>query len=474
MGKIVFNEMKNGAVDRPEYQVVIDWIERYGIESLQARRTEAEALFRRIGITFAVYGEGGDPDRLIPFDMVPRIFNAAEWQIIERGSIQRAQALNAFIADVYGEREIFKAGIIPEDMITANPAYLEAIRGFRPPRDIWAHIVGIDIVRTGPDEFLVLEDNCRTPSGVSYVLQNREVMSRMFPELFRDGKIRPVDGYTDILAAAMQDVAPPNCPGAPKLAILTPGQFNSAYFEHSYLADMMGAELVQGPDLTVDNDIVYMRTTHGLERVDVIYKRIDDDFLDPEEFRADSVIGVAGLMRAMRAGNVTIINMPGTGVVDDKAMYVHVPDMIRFYLGDEPIIPNVETFRCREPEALAYVLDNLADLVVKEVHGSGGYGMLVGPAATKSEIADFAKRLKAKPGDYIAQPTLSLSAAPVLTDKGLSPRHVDLRPFVISGATTRMIPSGLSRVALREGSLVVNSSQGGGVKDTWVFSAEDG
>ena len=465
----IFNEMKNGAEDRPEYRVVIDWLERNGIEALQARRAEAEALFRRIGITFAVYGEGGDPDRLIPFDMIPRIFNASEWRVVESGSIQRARALNAFIADVYGGQEIVRAGIVPETMVGGNPAFLEQMRGYRPPRDVWAHIVGVDLVRTGPDEFMVLEDNCRTPSGVSYVLQNREVMSRMFPELFRDGRIRPVDGYTDILAEAMQSVAPPNCAGPPTMAILTPGQFNSAYFEHSFLADMMGIELVEGPDLVVENQKVYMRTTHGFEQVHVIYRRIDDDFLDPAVFRPDSMIGVAGLMEAMQAGNVTVINMPGTGVADDKAVYTYVPDMIRFYLGEEPIIANVQTFRCDQPDDLGYVLDNIADLVVKEVHGSGGYGMLIGPTSTRAEIEDFAEKLKANPGNYIAQPTLSLSAAPVLTDDGLAARHVDLRPFVVSGATTRMVPSGLSRVALREGSLVVNSSQGGGVKDTWVL-----
>ncbi|GAA6163357.1 circularly permuted type 2 ATP-grasp protein [Pelagimonas sp. KU-00592-HH] len=466
----IFNEMKNGAIDRPEYRAVVDWIERNGVEALQSRRAEAEALFRRIGITFAVYGEGGDPDRLIPFDMVPRIFNAKEWNLIESGSIQRARALNAFIADAFGAREIVKAGIIPEAMITKNPAYLEQMNGYRPPRDVWAHIVGVDLVRTGTDQFFVLEDNCRTPSGVSYVLQNREVMSRMFPELFCDGKIRPVDGYTDILAEAMKSVAPPNCEGAPTMALLTPGQFNSAYFEHSFLADMMGIELVEGPDLIVDNQKVYMRTTHGFEQVHVIYRRIDDSFLDPAMFREDSMIGVRGLMDAMSAGNVTVINMPGTGIADDKATYIHVPEMIRFYLGEEPIIPNVQTFRCDQPDDLAYVLENLAELVVKEVQGSGGYGMLIGPTSTKAEIEEFANKLKANPENYIAQPTLSLSAAPVLTDAGLAPRHVDLRPFVVSGETTRMVPSGLSRVALREGSLVVNSSQGGGVKDTWVLS----
>ncbi|MEX5728180.1 putative circularly permuted ATP-grasp superfamily protein [Rhodovulum iodosum] len=466
----MFNEMLKGGDVRPEYRIIADWVEREGIEALLSKREEAESLFRRIGITFAVYGEGGDPDRLIPFDMVPRVFGASEWDMIERGSIQRADALNAFLRDIYGPREIVKAGIVPLPMIEGNDAYEPVVEGYTPPRGIYSHVVGVDLVRVSESEMYVLEDNCRTPSGVSYVLQNREVMSRLFPELFSDSVIRPVDGYGDMLAEAMQSVAPPMCEGEPTLALLTPGHYNSAYFEHSFLADQMGIELVEGPDLFVVDDRVYMRTTHGPERVDVIYRRIDDSFLDPQVFRPDSLLGVPGIIGAMKAGGVTIVNAPGAGVADDKAIYTYVPEMIRFYLGEEPVLSNVPTWRCSETDDLKYVLEHLHELVVKEVHGSGGYGMLVGPASTKAEIEAYAARLKADPDGFIAQPTLALSAAPILSEEGLAPRHVDLRPFVISGKTTRLIPSGLTRVALREGSLVVNSSQGGGVKDTWVLS----
>lgn len=466
----MYNEMFRGSELRSEYNLIKAWFEKHGPKALLERQDEADALFRRIGITFAVYTEGGDPDRLIPFDMVPRVFNEEEWSIVERGSIQRAKALNCFIADVYGDREIVKAGIVPESMLLNNPAYLKQMNGFRPPNDIWAHIIGVDIVRTDEDEFYVLEDNCRTPSGVSYVLQNREVMARIFPELFEGGHVQSVDGYGEHLATAMQDCAPPNCKGAPTLAVLTPGQYNSAYYEHYFLADLMGIELVEGSDLFVEDDKVFMRTTKGPEQVHVLYRRIDDDFMDPEVFREDSALGVPGIIRAMEAGNITLVNAPGTGIADDKAIYIYVPDMIRFYLKEEPILPNVPTHRCDQPDDLAYVLENLADLVVKEVHGSGGYGMLIGPTSSEDEIEAFREKLIAHPQNYIAQPTLSLSTSPILTEDGMSPRHVDLRPFVISGKTTSLIPSGLSRVALQEGSLVVNSSQGGGVKDTWVLT----
>ncbi len=467
----MYNEMFRGDDLRKEYSVIKEWMDKHGPEALLERQAEAEELFRRIGITFAVYSEGADTDRLIPFDMVPRVFNADEWNIVERGSIQRAKALNAFIADIYGSRAIIEQGVVPASILENNPAYLPAMNGFRPPNDIWAHIIGVDIVRTDENEFYVLEDNSRTPSGISYVLQNREVMTRMFPNLFEGGRVRPVDGYGDHLATAMQDCAPANCIGAPTLALLTPGQFNSAYYEHYFLADLMGIELVEGSDLFVDSDDkVYMRTTKGPQQVDVIYRRLDDDYIDPEMFEPTSLLGVPGLMRAMMAGNITVVNAPGTGIADDKAIYTYVPDMIRFYLNEEPVIPNVPTYCCERPDDLAYVLENLADLVVKEVHGSGGYGMLVGPTSTPEEVAAFYKKVEANPENYIAQPTLSLSTSPILTPDGMSPRHVDLRPYVISGATTSLIPSGLSRVALTEGSLIVNSSQGGGVKDTWVLN----
>ncbi|MEL7415730.1 MAG: circularly permuted type 2 ATP-grasp protein [Pseudomonadota bacterium] len=466
----MFNEMYDGTNVRPQYTLIDNWIQEAGPDALNERRAEAEALFRKVGITFAVYGEGGDPERLIPFDMVPRVFSAGEWDRIERGSIQRARALNAFLVDVYGAQEILKAGIIPRDLVEQNEAFEQVMVGMRPPSDVFSHICGVDLVRVGADEFYVLEDNCRTPSGVSYVLENREVMSRMFPELFRSGYVRPVDHYGDMLADAMQSVAPPVCDGEPTLALLTPGHFNSAYYEHTFLADLMGIELVEGQDLFVEDNRLYMRTTSGPARIDVLYRRIDDAFLDPKTFRPDSMLGVPGLFEAYRNGGVTIVNAPGAGVADDKAVYIYVPEMIRFYLGEEPILPNVPTYQCGKPDECTYVLENIHELVVKEVHGSGGYGMIVGPKATKEECEAYRERIKANPAGFIAQPTLSLSASPILTDEGLAPRHVDLRPFVISGKETKLIPGGLTRVALREGSLVVNSSQGGGVKDTWVLN----
>jgi len=466
----MFNEMYRGDDIRPEYRLIQDWLNANGPDALNEKRAEAEALFRRVGITFAVYGEGGDPERLIPFDMVPRIFSATEWDRIEAGSIQRAKALNAFLTDIYTERAIVKAGIVPADLIDGNDAYEPVMEGFAPPGGIFSHICGVDLVQVGEGESYVLEDNCRTPSGISYVLENREVMSRMFPELFRSGIVRPVDHYGDMLAEAMASVAPPMCEGEPTLALLTPGHFNSAYYEHTFLADLMGVELVEGPDLFVEDNRVFMRTTQGAQRIDVLYRRLDDAFLDPRCFRPDSMLGVPGIMEAYKNGGVTIVNAPGAGVADDKAIYIYVPEMVKFYLGEEPILPNVPTWRCGKPDEYKYVMENLADLVVKEVHGSGGYGMLIGPKATKAEIDDYAKRIEADPAGFIAQPTLALSTAPTLGSDGLVARHVDLRPFVISGRETKLIPGGLTRVALKEGSLVVNSSQGGGVKDTWVLN----
>jgi uncharacterized circularly permuted ATP-grasp superfamily protein len=466
----MWNEMGSSDAPRPEYREVARWIAEQGTEALLARRAEAEVLFRKVGITFAVYGEGGDPERLIPFDIIPRVFSAAEWDLIERGSIQRARALNAFLLDIYNGAEIVKAGIIPADMIFKNAAFAPIMQGVRPPGGVFSHVIGVDLVRTSQDELMVLEDNCRTPSGVSYVLENREVMSRLFPDLFADGLIRPVDHYGDMLAQAMAEVAPPLCDGPPSLAILTPGHFNSAYYEHSFLADQMGVNLVEGQDLFVEKGRVWMRTIAGPERVDVIYRRIDDEFLDPKAFNPNSMLGVAGIMDVYKNGGVTIVNAPGAGVADDKSVYLHVPDMIEFYLGENAILPNVPTWKCAEPDQCAHVLKNLGDLVAKEVHGSGGYGMLVGPRSTDAEIAAYAERIKANPAGFIAQPTLDLSTSPTLTDKGIAGRHVDLRPYVITGKTSQLIPGGLTRVALREGSLVVNSSQGGGVKDTWVLN----
>lgn len=472
IGGLMFSEMYlNGSV-RPEYEQIQAWLKDYGTDDLKIASSEAESLFRKIGITFAVYGEGGDPERLIPFDVIPRIFSKNEWDIVEKGVIQRAQALNAFIADVYSSGRIISEGIVPAEIVFNNEAYEPVMKDFAPPRNIYSHISGIDVIRTDVEGFYVLEDNCRTPSGVSYVLENRRMMSRLFPELFMGGNIAPVETYPDLLRQTMESVAPADAFQDPDVncVILTPGHFNSAYYEHSFLADEMGIPLVEGSDLFVEDDEVYMRTTRGAERVHVIYRRIDDSFLDPEQFRPDSMLGVPGLIRAYKAGGVTLINAPGTGVADDKAIYCYVEDMIRFYLSEEPVLKNVETFRCAEPAQLSHVLANLEHLVVKEVHGSGGYGMLIGPKSTKEEREKYAERLKAKPSAFIAQPTLALSTCPTLVDEGVAERHVDFRPFVLTGETTQVSPGGLTRVALREGSLVVNSSQGGGVKDTWVLT----
>jgi len=470
MASPYFNEMFQGESVRAPYARLQDWTEAMPVEFRQMKQAEAEALFRRIGITFAVYGEGGDPDRLIPFDMFPRVFTQAEWRRLERGIKQRARALNAFLADVYGRGEIIRAGRVPAALVYQNEAYVRAVAGFVPPRGVFSHIVGIDLVRTGPDDFFVLEDNCRTPSGVSYMLENREIMMRMFPALFRENRIEPVDGYPALLRRTLASVAPAKCAGEPTVVILTPGHFNSAYYEHSFLADLMGVELVEGADLFVEGGFVWMRTTEGPKRVDVIYRRIDDAYLDPLCFRPDSMLGVPGLMDVYRSGGVSIASAPGAGVADDKAIYTFVPEMIRFYLGEEPVLRNVPTWQCGTPDDCRYVLENLADLVVKEVHGSGGYGMLVGPRSSKAQIEAFRARLLANPAGYIAQPTLALSTTPTFVNEGIAPRHVDLRPYCLVGERIELVPGGLTRVALAEGSLVVNSSQGGGVKDTWVLA----
>ena len=465
-----FNEMFQGGAVRPPYAGLDGWSRDMPPELRGMKQSEAERLFRRIGITFAVYGEGGDPDRLIPFDMFPRVFSADEWSRLERGIKQRAQALNAFLVDVYKRAEIVRAGRIPERLVFCNEAFEPAVAGFRPPRGVYSHIVGTDVVRTGPDEFFVLEDNCRTPSGVSYMLENREIMMRMFPQLFRENRIAPVEHYPALLRRTLDSVAPAKCDGEPTAVILTPGHFNSAYYEHSFLADMMGVQLVEGADLFVEGDFCWMRTTEGPRRVDVIYRRIDDAFIDPLCFRPDSMLGVPGLMNVYRSGGVTIANAPGAGVADDKAIYTYVPEMIRFYLGEEPILNNVPTWQCAKADDRAYVLEHLPELVVKEVHGSGGYGMLVGPKATKSEIDAFRTLVRDRPQNYIAQPTLALSTCPTFVEEGIAPRHVDLRPYCLVGERLELVPGGLTRVALKEGSLVVNSSQGGGVKDTWVLA----
>jgi uncharacterized circularly permuted ATP-grasp superfamily protein len=439
---------------------------------LDRRRQEAEFLFQRIGITFAVYGEAESTERLIPFDVLPRILAAAEWNTLRAGLEQRVKALNLFLKDIYGRREVLRAGIVPEDLIFRNPDFRPEMNGMPVPHDVYVHIAGVDIVRVDADTFYVLEDNVRTPSGVSYILENREIMMRLFPELFSRHRVAPVENYPDELLATLKSVAPVSASSDPTVALLTPGVFNSAYYEHSFLADKLGVELVEGRDLVVKNAIVFMRTTEGLKRVDVIYRRVDDDFLDPLAFRPDSALGVPGLMAAYQAGNVTLANAVGTGIADDKAVYSYMPEIVKFYLDEEPILKNVPTWRCREPEHLAYVLDHLHELVVKEVHGSGGYGMLIGPKADKAALATFRAKLKTDPKNFIAQPTLALSTCPTCVDEGVAPRHVDLRPFVLTGRDhIRIVPGGLTRVALKKGSLVVNSSQGGGTKDTWVLDS---
>ncbi|MGO8737708.1 circularly permuted type 2 ATP-grasp protein [Rhodoblastus sp.] len=469
-----FDEMNgDGGATRAVYSRIAEWLENSPPGLLDSRRQQAEMLFRRIGITFAVYGDKEAAERLIPFDIVPRLLGHDEWRRLEAGLIQRVKALNMFLTDVYGAQEIIRAGLVPGDLLFRNPAYRPEMQGRRVPHDIWTHIAGIDVIRVDDRDFYVLEDNCRTPSGVSYMLENREMMIRLAPDLFADHRVLPVENYPDALLASLRSVAPPHCPAEPNIVVLTPGQYNSAYYEHSFLADKLGVELVEGRDLVVRDDVVFMRTTEGLKRVDVIYRRVDDDFIDPLAFRPDSALGAAGLMGAYLAGNVTLANAVGAGVADDKAIYTYMPEIIRFYLGEEPKLKNVATWRCREPEALKYVLDHLSELVVKEVNGSGGYGMLVGPHSSKAEIETFRQKLKAAPEGFIAQPTLSLSTCPTSFPEGVAPRHVDLRPFVLSGADgVRIVPGGLTRVALKEGSLVVNSSQGGGTKDTWVLETD--
>jgi len=468
-----------GSDVRAHYKRYGQWLAKQPEEAMQARRAEAEMIFRRVGITFAVYGakdEGGaGTERLIPFDLIPRIIPSHEWLRMQQGLVQRVTALNRFIHDVYHGQEIISAGIVPSDLILQNAQFRPEMVGVDVPRDIYAHIAGIDIVRApdanGDGVYYVLEDNLRVPSGVSYMLENRKMMMRLFPELFSLHKVAPVAHYPDLLLDTLRASAPSSS-AEPTVVVLTPGMYNSAYFEHAFLAQQMGVELVEGQDLIVKDNFVYMRTTRGLQRVDVIYRRVDDDFMDPLVFRKGSTLGCAGLMSAYRAGNVAICNAVGTGIADDKSVYPYVPEMIRFYLGEEPILSNVPTWMCRKPDDLKYVLDHLHELVVKEVHGAGGYGMLIGPAASKAEIEEFRAALIANPSGYIAQPTLSLSSCPTYVESGIAPRHIDLRPFVLSGQKVQMVAGGLTRVALKDGSLVVNSSQGGGTKDTWVLGED--
>jgi uncharacterized circularly permuted ATP-grasp superfamily protein len=458
-----------GGAVRGQYESYTQWLNGKPLDFIKQKQREADTLFARLGITFAVYGDEGGVERSIPFDIIPRIMRAEAWKTISDGACQRVRALNAFLKDIYHDQNIIKAGIIPEQQILGNKLYRPEMRGFNVPGDVYVHVAGIDIVKTAQDTFYVLEDNLRTPSGVSYMLENRKMMMRLFPELFSRMPVAPVDHYTDVLLENLRAVAPAGVTN-PTVVVLTPGAYNSAYFEHAFLAQQMGVELVEGQDLLVNNHTVYMRTTRGPRRVDVIYRRVDDDFLDPLAFRPDSILGVPGLFAAYKAGRVTLANAIGTGVADDKSTYIYVPEMIRFYLGEEPLLANVPTYRLDRADDLAYVLDHLPELVVKEVQGSGGYGMLVGPASTQQQIADFRERILQNPANYIAQPTLALSACPTFCQTEIAPRHVDLRPYVLSGKSVTLVPGGLTRVALREGSLVVNSSQGGGTKDTWVLA----
>jgi uncharacterized circularly permuted ATP-grasp superfamily protein len=464
-----YNEMydANGQ-SRPHYAGYAEWLAAASAERIERKRAEADLAFHRLGITFAVYGEEAGKERLIPFDIVPRIIPAEEWSRLAAGLRQRVKALNCFLHDIYHEQEILAAGHVPAAQVLNNAQYRPEMRGVDVPGRIYANIAGVDVVRAGAGEFYVLEDNLRVPSGVSYMIEDRKMMMRLFPELFARHKVAPVSHYPELLLDNLRAVAPAGVDD-PTVVVLTPGAANSAYFEHSFLAQQMGVELVEGRDLFVRDDSVWMCTTQGARRVDVIYRRVDDDFLDPLAFRKDSMLGVPGLLSVYKAGRVTLANAIGTGVADDKSIYPYVPEMIRFYLGEEPLLNNVPTWMCRKPEDLAYVLDHLDELVVKEVHGAGGYGMLIGPAATKDEIEHFRALLQARPDGYIAQPTLALSNCPTFVDDGIAPRHIDLRPFVLSGNGIQMVPGGLTRVALREGSLVVNSSQGGGTKDTWVL-----
>ena len=473
-GRLQFQSQSQGV--RDHYLAYAEWLGQQPQDVMRSRREEAEMIFRRVGITFAVYGakdeDGAGTERLIPFDLIPRIIPAGEWATLERGLVQRVTALNRFLHDVYHEQEILRAGVIPPDQVLNNAQYRAEMRGVYTPHRVYSHIAGIDIVRApndqGEGEYYVLEDNLRVPSGVSYMLEDRKMMMRLFPDLFSAHRVAPIAHYPDLLLETLRASSPATT-DEPTVVVLTPGMYNSAYFEHAFLAQQMGVELVEGQDLFVRDNFVYMRTTRGPRRVDVIYRRVDDDFLDPLVFRPTSTLGCAGLLGAYRAGNVAICNAVGTGVADDKSIYPYVPKMIEFYLGEKPILNNVPTYMCRNPDDLAYTLANLKDLVVKEVHGAGGYGMLVGPASTKAEIEDFRKAILANPSGYIAQPTLSLSSCPTFVESGIAPRHIDLRPYVLSGKTVQMVPGGLTRVALKEGSLVVNSSQGGGTKDTWIL-----
>jgi uncharacterized circularly permuted ATP-grasp superfamily protein len=471
---VAYDEMiaKGGDV-RAHYAALQTRISSLGAGELADRQKMLERSFLLQGITFTVYGADSATERIIPTDLFPRILPAQEWAKIEAGLIQRLQALNMFLADIYGEQQILMDGVVPRELVLGAPSYRREMQNLYVPHKAYANVCGSDLIRGQDGEFAVLEDNLRVPSGVSYMLANRDASKRTFPGAYREAGVRPVERYPDLLLATLKSMSA-DWRSNPQVVVLTPGVYNSAYYEHAYLARLMGVPLVEGRDLVVHDNMVYMRTTTGLRRVDVIYRRVDDDFIDPLTFRRDSSLGAAGLFNAYRAGNVVMCNAPGTGVADDKAVYAFVPDIIRYYLGEDAILPNIETFLCREPAQLSHVLANLDKLVVKAVGASGGYGMLVGPHASAKERSEFADALRADPANYIAQPTIQLSTAPCLVDGRIEPRHVDLRPFILSGEKTVVTPGALTRVALKRGSLVVNSSQGGGSKDTWVLAEENG
>jgi uncharacterized circularly permuted ATP-grasp superfamily protein len=453
---------------RPHYETLFEHLDGVPVDEMERRHRVADLIMRRQGITFTVYGRGAGVERIIPFDPIPRVISAEEWERLRKGLEQRVRALNTFVHDVYHERHILRDRAVPPELVLGAPGYRRECVGLRVPRDVYIHVSGIDLIRDSRGDYLVLEDNARTPSGVSYVLKNRQVMKQVFPFFFQQYNVRPIDDYAANLLAMLRHIDPSGNPD-PTVAVLTPGVFNSAYFEHSFLARQMGVELVEGRDLLFDGGMVFMRTTRGPKKIDVLYRRVDDDFLDPLVFRRDSRIGIAGMYAALRAGNLGIANALGTGVCDDKGIYPFVPDMIRYYLREDPILSNVETFRPLDPKHKQYILANLDKLVVKAVDGSGGYGMLIGPASTAAERDEFARKIEADPRKFIAQPTICLSQSPTLVDGRIGGRHIDLRPFVLFGEEIKVLPGGLTRVALPEGSLVVNSSQGGGTKDTWVL-----
>jgi uncharacterized circularly permuted ATP-grasp superfamily protein len=465
-----FDEMfEAGGRLRPGAEILWQRMAELPPGELERRQQAAELALLNMGITFAVSGDEEGAERIFPFDVIPRVVSASDFDLIERGLQQRIAALNLFIDDVYHDQKIVRDGVVPEFVLRSAASFMPEVVGLDPPGRIWCHVTGTDLVRDSDGQWYVLEDNLRSPSGVSYVLENRQVLKRTFPQVFWESHVRPVDDYPNRLLETLQHVAPPN-PGQPTVVVLTPGPYNSAYFEHAFLAQQMGVELVEGRDLVVSDGRVHMRTTKGLHRVDVIYRRVNDEFLDPLVFREDSMLGVPGLMDVYRAGRVALANAPGTGVADDKVIYAYVPEIIRYYTTEDPILPNVPTFVCWEDDQRAHVVDHLDELVVKAANGSGGYGMLIGPHASSEDREEFARRIEAEPRNYIAQPTLALSRAPVIVDDHLEGRHVDLRPFILYGDDVYVLPGGLTRVALERGSLVVNSSQGGGSKDTWVVA----